>query len=262
MENIFKYGQENNDIIAEARTALEIEKVEYKGGIKLYIKGAKYPLKGMPTPAALNAINIVKKILLEPIKLKTFILAIFFTKKEKLINAFNQMAWRVMSPYILKEEYRQEITNELDNMIYTALKEYGITEQNAIQTAQILSHIVEYDAAYRLRLQDMFTTSSKESFLNDFSKLCKKIAKRDSEEVGKKIMLFGRVFKWLLLLSKMRKVAFKTLKQCDYNKLKFSNGDYYWALQRIDYNVSGLDYEKRKEIMKQMGYEIVEVQYL
>jgi hypothetical protein len=69
--------------------------------------------------------------------------------------------------------------------------------------------------------------------------------------------MFANLTYLLFLVTKLRRAIRKALIKCNYENLKFDVGDYWWALQRIDYDVSGLSYEKRQAILKEMGYNVV-----
>lgn len=260
---MFKNESAVQQIANEAVESWEIERIEHEGGTKIYLKGCKYPLKGMPTPESLAAVNVVKKLLIETLKLckSPFSLGLLFTPKEKLIGAFNNIAYRVISPYILQPDYQQKFIGEISQLVYNILIEYGISEVSSVMFADIISHIFEYDGAYRIRLQDMFSASTKYRLrsVKEIRRIIKLMAKRENDPmtgiVATKTMMFAKLT--YFIPPKLRKAIRKAIDKCNYDNLKFDKGDYWWALQRIDYNVNGYSYEKRQAILKEMGYDIV-----
>lgn len=257
MLDIYENKSAGDQLSREAIESWVVDKIEYVGGIKIYLKGCDYPQKGLPTPEALFVTNQVKKILLT--SARTFHIFLLFFSKQKLVNAFNTVCWNIISPYTLKPQYRTDFTIEIGNFIYRFMEEYGLEEKSAETFANILAHIFEYDNAYRLRMQDLFTASSFELLNKSPRKELRRLLElnriRDFKEANTKFKLFATLIS-LVMLSPKAKYAFRqALIMSDLSKLQFDEGDRYWALQRIDYNAFGKTQEERKDMLK--GFNIV-----
>jgi hypothetical protein len=258
MIDIYENGTANTQISKEAVESWEVEKVEYEGGIKIYLKGCDFPQKGLPTPEAIFSINQIKKILLTSVK--TFHVLLLLLPKQKLINAFNTVCWGIISPYTLKPEYRTDFTLEIGSFIYRFMVEYGIEKKSSERFANIISHIFEYDNAYRLRVQDMFTSSSDRQLFDNPRQELKRLLKlnRVREFKSKKIKylpstkfkIFHNLLSVALLSPKIKKCFKKALQGIDFTKLQFDKGDLYWALQRTDYDTYGLPLHARENMIQ------------
>ncbi len=97
-------------------------------GILIELEGHAHAHRGMPTAEAVRAIDIVKKLIRSPL--------VLFPKR------FLKIATLALGPYVMQEKYMQPCARELRRMIGGEL---GV----------IVSHIIEYDSAYRIRLQAM-----------------------------------------------------------------------------------------------------------
>lgn len=257
MLDIYENGSETQQIAREAVESWEVEKIEYEGGVKIYLKGCDYPQKGIPTAQAIFMINQIKKLLLTSVK--TFHVFLAFFSKQKLVDAFNTVCWGIISPYILKPQYRTDFSLELGSFMYRFMVEYGIEEVSAETFAKIISHIFEYDNAYRLRMQDLFTASSFDQLTISPRKEVKRLLElnrvRDFKEANMKFKIFSTLISLALWSPKVKRSFRRALQDIDLTKLKFDEGDTYWVLQRIDYNAFGKTQEERKEMLK--GFNVV-----
>ncbi len=257
MHDIYENKSGGDQIAQESVQVWHMDRIEYDGGIKLYLKGCDYPQKGMPTPEALFAVNAVKKILL--VGMRTFKGSLIFVRVKKLVKAFNEIGWRIISPYVLKEEYQQEFTREIDNLIYFFLFAYGIEADDANRCASIMSHIFEYDWAYRLRLQDLFGETNKEMLQDnprsELRRLLELNRVRDFKEANDKFKMFARMMSWVFFIPRVRHSFVTAVSLVDFSKLVPDEGDRYWMLQRLDYQSFGKTLEERKEMLKE--YNVV-----
>lgn len=232
MPDIYQYAGGGEQIVKnEVSEIWKVDRVEYSQGIRVYLEGCSFPQKGLPTKEALFAINQVKKIL------KMFHIFIWSRKR------FEELCWPVISPYILKEEYQQVFTKEFAKF-FTG------------KTAEIISHIFEYDWAYRLRLQDMLGETTKDELLKqpyrEVTRIVEINKQRDYKEVSDKF----RFLPYIFLIPSVRRRFRHALKEIDFAKLQFDEGDMYWANQRLEYNTFGKTFEERTELLK--GYQVVQ----
>lgn len=180
---------------------MEIERIEYEGGIKIYLKGHVYPQKGLPTEQAVFAVNIAKKL---------------------LSFKFRDAVYTALQPHLLKPEYMTPFAREIKRMFPSKL-------------GTVIAHIFEYDSSYRLRTQDLANETSKEALLrNPFKEIRRLLAinkRRDYEEVHLKFKRFGYVLMALLFLPQFR----RKFRELDFDKLKPDTADFYWTNIRTDY---------------------------
>jgi len=219
-------------ILKEQSTSDIIERVGYEGGIKLYLKDRPFPFKGYPTPEALIAVNIIKKLALEQLSLCRLVIP------KKSLASFAGLAYTIIRPHILKSEYQTPITRELERFTRNFLEPLT-TKKTAEKLAQIFSHIVEYDSAYRFRLEDMLTETSKTGWLTDPHKeLCRAVAvsrRRDYEGVSKKVSRIGRAASIFLCFPAWQESFRNAVNDCKYENFQLDPADTYWLRQRTDY---------------------------
>lgn len=193
---------ERPTIPVDDKNALRIKFVELNDGIKVHVEGHDIPFKGMPTEHAINAIAVVKKLLkLQPI----------------------QAMWAAIEPHVLKEEFQQPITREVIKMFPSKL---GIA----------IAHAIEYDSAYRYRIQDLLSETTKEKLLHNPIEECtnlNKINRRRDHGVAHKTMRWVLTVIAVLLCIPYIRNRFKT---CDFTKLQLDTQDRYWIDLRTDYD--------------------------
>lgn len=236
-----QWGTPEQHIIATNPEALIVSHIEFGEGIKVFLKGHQYPQKGIPTPEAISAINVVKRVLREGIGWGWWLIP--FRRKTSL-KAFLSICWPVVSPYIL----RYQFLSPTSQAVYDLLKEVDV------QMAKIVAHVLEYDSAYKSRLQDLMTESSKEALVDrpiiEIKRLLELNRQRDYDEIHTKLHKVGKLATLALLWPPFRKSFKKAISECDFNKLCFDKSDKYWICSKRDYNYMGLSYLERQELLK------------
>lgn len=238
------------------RGQVEIVDVKWDGEVVMEIKDAMFPYKTCLSPEIMWATNMFKSFIIENLKIVPVWLYLF--KKEKAINGFLRFGDKIMSPYLLKEVHLTAFSRELHWCLFTFLNETGINEERADKIAELMVHLLEYDNAYRFRVQDILHTTSKErlkSPIREVRRLMKLSRDRDSEVVSKKFALLGRLMVFVLLIPKYRRAFKKVVDGVDIKKLGFDEGDLYWVHPREDYKFLGLQVKERMELAKAMGWK-------
>jgi len=250
MFDIYENKSGNDQIASETKQVWEMDRIDCEsGGIKLYLKGCDYPQKGWPTHEALFAVNAVKKIIL--VLVKRF--SIFMN-----IESFNVICWGIISPYVLRFKYQQEFTKELDDFIYKFLMLYGVKDEIASKFSTIISHVFEYDWAYRMRLQDLFNETNSVKLYKYPRKEMRRLLElnrvRDFKEASDKFKMFARLVSWAFFIPKVKRCFREALKSVDFKKLQPDDGDKYWMLCRIDYNPFGKTEAERKKMLDEYNF--------
>lgn len=225
------------------------------------VKDAMFPYKVVLKPEILALTNIVKSFIME--SLKTFGILIFLVKREKLIDAFNKLGFRVIHPYILKDEFMSVFGRELQFFIFRFVNASGIPEDKAYRTAEIVSHIIEYDNAYRLRLVDILSETNKELLKNpskEVRRLLKIIISREKSISGenvvviKKMKIVGLLFYLIFKIPKYKKALKTALSEVDFINLQYDESDLYWTAFRTDYMFWGKTKSERKRYVDNRGW--------
>ena len=168
------------------------------------------------------------------------------------INGFNSIAVKVLEAHILKPIHRMKFGLELENVIKIFLSELGV--KKAEMTGNLVSHVIEYDAAYRFRIQDILSETTKEKLIRNPRKEIKRLLRlemeRDYEFVGNKFKLFATLASLLLIVPSIKKAFRRAIKECNLQYLQLDEGDRYWVLMRKDYNFLGKTYEQRQLLLQ------------
>lgn len=215
-------------------------------GILTYVENAIFPLKGIPpNPEHFFALNIIKAILIESLK----IVNPLYFRSQQVLDSFNRIGYKVLSPYFLNKDYLNSFDNELYNSIIIFLNLLKFEPASCQKFATIFTHIISNDNAYRLRLKDIIGETSVKALQSprrEIKRLTGIISQRDTKSQAYKANKVLKLFNWLLLVPIVKKAFKETLRQIDLKKLKFDEGDRYWAYMRTDYLFEGKSYLDRQ----------------
>ena len=175
-----------------------------------------------------------------------------------MIYVFNRTAGRVFNGFILKDEHCTAFTPEFRKLIHRFLLNMGISELNSFKFAEIVSHLFEYDNAYRLPIQDLFSETSKEKW-NNPSKEIKRLAKIFGERhvniaVTKKVKNVALLARIALLIPNIKKALIKAFKEVELENLQLDEADRYWLSIRTDYLQGGLTKEENAIFVQEQGW--------
>lgn len=266
-QEIFEYGGNPVDhVTAEAQYVNIIERIEYpeSGGIFVYLKGALHPSKGFPTPEAIGALNLVKRILITQFlvlfrtDIKYFVgLAIFLPHKRKMdalnewLYNFDKLSWDIIGPYLMKVERMTPIGQEIYKMTYATLQYLGVGGGKWDMTARIVSALIDYDTAYRYRVQDLLSETTKEKLytapITEIKRLLAILVERDPERkhLQEKFKAIGTAISILLLIPRFRKLFKRVILESDFHRLQFDEADRYHVLRLDGYQFLGRTIEDR-----------------
>lgn len=236
-EDVFYYGAYTTENYLTRDTQVSvyerIELVENKGFLMYWI-GGLYPSKGNPQVQAVAQNAIIKWV----IKTWLYFPIIFLYKKDNILYQFNELGRKTIKPYLLKEKYMCPTTRGIFNMLK------DIDEELALY----ISHIFEYDNAYRYYLQDIINETSEEKLQNPYKEL-KRLGKIFQDRcknpvVRLKIKKMTMVAFLVVLIPKYRKL-FKNAIEGNLETMRPDEEDLYWMAQREDYNFGGKTKEER-----------------
>lgn len=225
-----------------------LEYVPYQG-IILHIQGATFPKKGFPMPESVAAINIIKTILLQLTKFPIFLLLV---NKNKLLNTFNTIFDKAFSPYKLSPEYLCPTAYNFAQVIANFLINLGYEYNLSFSFGYNLAHILEYDDAYRYRLQDILSETTYELIttnpIQEIKSLITILEQRTPKgnNVAKKIRKLLDPLLLLLSIPKYKKAFIEALTSSIFIGMQYDQADKYWAqLKGDDYLFTGKTYEER-----------------
>ncbi len=247
LKQIATEGEKRDGFLAVSN----VTSVDFHGGIFVNYEGAEYPQKGLSTPEILFHVNIMKAVFMEVFNLRP--------KLNTVLECFNRISHKILSSHFLKNEYRTAGTLELQHIICNFLKKIGATDRLALRTGETLSHLIEYDNAYRLRLIDIASETTPDVLVDnprrEINRLLEIIYKREIQfkDVRKKFKYVAFVLKMGLLIPKWRRAFKETIRESDWRKMQYDNTDKYWACLRTDYDFMGMNYEARLRLLSNNG---------
>lgn len=192
----------------EGEMTREFSQVSRVEGNCIYLEGHPYPFKGIPTPERVRAINEIKQMFKFPWR--------WNTKK----------ALKIIEPHRQPTKNLTPIAREIIKIIPNSIGE-------------LVAYVLEYDIAYRFRLQDLFSETDKETLsrrpIREILRLLAINKRRDYAGVHRKIRGAGVIAILALILPPFRKAFRRTLQTADFNELILDAGDRYWLKRRKDY---------------------------
>ena len=259
MEQIFSKMYKNKSserqIIEEQDEVYAINKIDLVigRGVVKHIIGCKYPQYGWAEPNALFATNQAKRLINHSIRIakrKEFIPTVIlfllksYKKKIEFINdiliSYNELALRALSPYIMHPHYLQPVSRNVLAFVTKFLISLGIDQKVANDTGNIMASIIEFDNAYRFRLQDVIGEKNMfDTYLE-----------RDHEVVAGKFKPLRPLIKILLKRKWFKKALDEALEHINIEEMKLDEADRFWVAQRPDYNFFGKTLEERMEMIK------------
>lgn len=253
------YNQENKfQIPDEIVSYIADRPVEYipNKGIIIHIVGATYPKKGFPTPESIGALNIIKTVIKESLRFPHMLILV---NKNKLLNTFNTIFNKAFAPYKLSKQYLCPAAHHTCRFLEKFFIDVGINKDIAEESAYNLCHIMEYDDAYRYRVQDICTEADLQQLRFNTRKEIKRLLNiyldRESgffyprvapgiTRVAQQMKYFGTLVLILMVIPRVKKAFSKNVHILD--NVRYDEADKYWAyLKHGDYQFGGMSYEER-----------------
>jgi len=250
-----KYPKGEKQIREEGGDAFKIEGIEEDQELKIVAKKAQFARRTYITAKTLFDTNQVKSVFIESIKtllepqyiLGTLYALAFKKPRQRLIDRFNRISFRILSPEIYKDIHRTTFGTELQFAIFEFTR-HLVSEESADRFAEIVSTIIENDDAYRYRLMDIFSETTNKKL-------------KDPKEIDRLMNLFyernlymnwtDKVFKVVKLIKLAvifyKKAYISAVISIDLDKLKLQEEDIYWCTYKSDYNFMGMTWEDRKK---------------
>ncbi len=254
-DELFKRDRKQG-LLGERAPIYILEKIEctLDKGIQVYRTGATHPEKGWPTPEAVYALNQVKKIIHEFMGLAKnplVALGLLITDKNTLLHRFNIIFEKVFGAHTIKEEFFCPASRSLYQFLKKVLQELGIDEEIGNTFAYNVSHLIEYDNAYRYRAQDMMSACNFQALQKNPRKEVLRLIELwrtresfDSRGVTWKMERLVRPLLSLLYIPKYKKALVNNAKILE--GMKYDEGDWYWCCMRGEYEYGGISWEDRQ----------------
>lgn len=247
------------------------------GGMASVFKGHPFPRKGFIVGEAVFATAKVKRVTLAMFKPFTDVKRGLLAFLESYLYNYNRMADMLYAdcvriPY-LHYEYYSEFSKATWDFVRIFLTELGINKDIASKTGLICATIFENDDAYRIRPQDILSESSKEALIANPRKeikrlldiyktreLCWEGDENHQGHAGARIVKMVKMFSLLLWLPPVKRAFKKALSEVRFEWFQYDTWDYYWCLNRGDYNCLGRILEDRMKEQIEMMTKFAEQQ--
>lgn len=250
-----------------------------EGGIFRHHKDCKYPAKGLPFFEAIMAMDLVKKYTMSvvyPLASKDMILPLLafalIRRKKKLrmgqliLERYAIFANHCFRGVYLKPRYYGRCPKAIRQFVAVFLREIGINEENSVELKElgmkklgnhidlaenigkVVASFIEYDDAYRYRLEDALSEFTKEEIYKNPRKAMKKFAqifRERDKQVGFKFISFAKLFGLAFLFPSIKRAFRKALDSIDFADLQLDDADRYYCHLRTGYNFFGLTDQER-----------------
>jgi hypothetical protein len=268
-DELFRYRSGVEEVAQESKKATPLEKIEFDGGIKIYLQGANFPQKGMASPDIMWSVNIAKRIFVEGIRLVTrwyFIPGLMVSVVSKkarndLARTFSEISYKAIRPYVLKTNYMKPVAKELEWFVYKFLENIDIENRWCLNIAEVIASAFDYDNAYQFRLEDLMSETNKLSLINnprgELKYMLSQLREREpNKNMAYKLSIIGVLLRWLLLLPKYKKAFVNAVKEVDIRKMQYDDADKYWVMLRKDgHKYMGLTDDERENRLLELGYQ-------
>lgn len=218
-------------------------------GMETWYKGHPFPKKGTPDEMVLVAVDAVKRCAL------VFARTPVFPKRQ--VESFAEFSNRTLSKFYLAEKMYCPIAREVLDIPYKSEVERILFKTGAM--------VLQFDNVYRLSIQDVFALyDSSAPLVKELKRLLDIwISREKNASIILKLKRIRPVINVLYLYPKVRKRLKEILDGLDLEKIKLDEADWYWCLNRPNYDFRGVSYEERKkEFTKITGVKVVSTKEL
>ncbi len=231
------------------------------GGIFVKYQGCLEMKKGFPFPKATWAMDLVKKYLMNFVMtfnnaglipaMLVFALTPWYFKKRIIKNAvkrFCNFGDYAMETIYLKPQYTTATTKQIRLLLSEFWTSLGFKRKDGEQLGRVFSTLIEYDDAYRYRIQDILSTTTEYKLIKrpirEVSKLLRVSTKRD-QQVSHKFRWVGTILTVALLSPKIRKAFRAALGAVNFKDMQMAPCDIYHSMLREGYDYGGLTEQER-----------------
>ena len=245
---------------------IRAEYIKGKGNF-VYYQGVSIPSKTVALAPAVYAVNGMKRMIMEDIRLLSkkqsrFLLAglaiIGKKRRGEFLNEYcariNSIGEIIVLPFYLEDDYYCSIVKEIIIFVKTFLIELGVDDLVASKTSEIIGMMFEYDNAYRFRVTDMMNESIKDSFLENFPKELERLIRIGSsrevldKSVSIRFNLALHLIKYAWYVPQFKKALRTAISAVNFDNCRLDEMDIYHTLLYGDYNVRGKTLEERFQI--------------
>lgn len=269
--NIFKNSgfplEPAKQVVREMTTYL-FDHMEYpeSGGMLAWFRDCPFPAKGMPFPQAIHACNGVKRFwkrgldALVSRNMALPLLGFLLSRKKSVIieswlDAYADSATFILEPFFLDPIRYAECPLEIRIFLINFLTELGISQEVTKKFSEVFSTLIQYDDAYRLRVEDVMSESTKENMLKNPAKEMERIlailSDREPHQGNTdKFSKIATMLKFLFIVPKFKKSFKNAIEKSHFENFQLDDADRYHLMLREDYKAMGYTIQERVEMYK------------
>jgi hypothetical protein len=267
-KDTYKYQSADIQIKNESTMGYTVNEIKLEDdGIYLCFDGMEYPERGVVSTVDMWHCNIAKRLMVESFRLTprfwaTWVMFIFYPWKYKikflnaLLHSYNDVAFKAMSASIVKDEILTPMAKEMRKAIITFGNTLRLDENEVKQFAEILTNLINYDNAYRYRIQDLCNEVDVIALgirpKTEIDRLLLINGMRDSDSVSKKFRMFGNIFITLLFIPKIQRAFSEVVKTIDISKMRPDKYDHFWMCMRGGYKFFGKTDAERRALINNL----------
>lgn len=233
-----------------------------EGGIYRAYEGCLFSEKGLPFPEGIASAASAKRHLLWLLRffakhpVATATVAVSKTYRNDVLTMYVDSAEAAFRGWFYNGQFPRFYSDpckQIYNFVKQLLVGIGISEDLAHRTAKVVMTMIEFDNAYRIRIQDLAGVCSQYDFMFDFPGAVKKtvdafLVREPSDYNHAKLQAIAKIARVVWFFPKYRKALKQAFSAVDWDGLLFTEGDRYYAYWQIDYNSDGKSNDERREI--------------
>lgn len=217
----------------------------------VYYTGRPHPHKGISTTESMEANNTVKRLTIGLVQM---------VKTRNILAQYHRIAEYLYHPHYRHQRYYNNCSRELFSFIFRFLRYLRFDFDLSYELGRDVASLLEFDTGYRFRVEDIFTASTKQKFLDNPRKELKRLEQiyleRESYKgwgVEASFKAMFRLLRFGLLFPPIKKAFRFALVDSEFKNFQFDKIEKYWADRFREYNFGGEPYEIRQ--LKQ-GFKI------
>jgi hypothetical protein len=242
-----------------------------EGGMLVAHEGAKYPTKAWPFWEAVFMADVIKRavinslrfILSSPVRylIPAFVILPSFLKRRIVRAALEQFSDFTEVLAVRSGTYRDpQYMCTMAREVYRVGMELAGGNPAGIRLVEAITHVLEFDDAYRYRVQDIMgelnLTALSANPGREVSRLLVLAASRGEVTTGEKFRLFARIVPYLFMTGDVRKATLAFFERADLEKLRLDRNDMYTCLIWGGYDFGGASFAERLTIRQQLDNPI------
>ncbi len=231
-------------------------------GYFIYYKGIDLPEKGYcdfkkdinHNLRALEALGTVKKFLFSLSFLSKIVIPRTLSIRKYdayLFRLYQLCEWQLFDYFVKDDEWSSPVW-EIGKLVKNFLKELGFSEAVCIGYSKVIMCMLEYDTAYRYRVQDLL--SSVDYLDRDTLRYIINLyaVREENSGAAEKINKITKLIYWALWIPKLKKALKNAHKEVKWENIKIDENDRCHFCWWRGYNFEGKTFEERYKPYKEM----------